>query len=193
MNILIINLMLILLIVIYYLNFRSKGTLNHLLELDSKRIRNKKEYYRLLTFGFCHGNLFHLIVNILVIRNILAPFFQDKLSTIEFLLLFIFSAMLTGGIQLLFYRKDEFTFVGSSVGFYSFFGLMAVYYSQQGWQKFISDLNQQPFFNNLLIWAILAFVLGNIVTSYWEDFKHFSGLFAHSISFLIGIVVGSFL
>ena len=190
MNTLMINLFVLLLVLIYFFNNQTDGKINSILELDTEKIKKKHQYYRLVTFGFCHGSLFHLVANLLIIRNILFPFFQMTLSIWQFLLIFMLSSVVTGIGLLVYYRKEEFIFVGSSVGFYSFFGLILVYYVQEGWQVFLSSISLAPFYNNLLVWAIFVFILGNVLTSYWEHFKQFSGVFAHSVSFIFGILIG---
>ncbi|MDN6013580.1 MAG: hypothetical protein L0I12_07420, partial [Lactococcus sp.] len=48
-----------------------------------------------------------------------------------------------------------------------------------------------PIYNNLLVWAILVFFLGSIITSIQEHFTTFSGLYAHSVSFIVGLLMGS--
>ena len=37
---------------------------------------------------------------------------------------------------------------------------------------------------------MIVFFLGSLVTSSWEKFKSFSGVFAHNISFLVGVLIG---
>jgi len=184
------NIFLLIMISLFVINIFTKGTLYSLLELDSDKIIKNHQYYRLLSFGFLHGNLIHLILNILILRNIIYPFFENKIKFSIFVIIFILSAIVTGITLIFYYSNTSFTFVGSSVGFYSFFGLMLVYYVNNGWSVFVKTISHQPLYNNGLIWAILVFILGNIVTSYWENFKSFSGLFAHNISFIVGIIIG---
>jgi len=184
------NIFLLIMIALYFLNISTKGSIYTLFELDSYKIIKEHQYYRLLSFGFLHGSLIHLVLNILIIKNIIYPFFQNKISFSAFVYIFIFSAAITGIALILYYSKTPFTFVGSSVGFYSFFGLMLVYYINSGWTVFINSISQQPIYNNGLVWAILVFILGSVVTSYWGNFQNFSGLFAHNTSFIVGIILG---
>ncbi|MGX6970384.1 rhomboid family intramembrane serine protease [Vagococcus bubulae] len=177
-------------IIIYYLNIFTKGRVDTLFELDSDKILKQHQIYRLVTFSFLHGGLLHLVGNILIIRNVIYPFFQDKFSFSAFLGVFILSTIMTGIALISYYSKNAFTFVGSSVGFYAFFGLMVIFYINKGWDYFSLAITQQPIYNNGLVWSIVIFFLGSFITSYWENFKQFSGLFAHNISFLIGIIIG---
>ena len=107
---------------IFFLNYLSQGRVYRLLEFDSEKIMEGHQYYRLITFGLLHGGLVHLIGNLLVIWNILSPFFQHKLSFPMFLIIFVISTVVTGVALLLRYSGRTFTFVGSSVGFYALFG-----------------------------------------------------------------------
>lgn len=184
------NIFLILMIGIYVINHLTKGLVLSLFELDSNKIRNSHQYYRLFSFGFLHGDLIHLALNILILKNVIYPFFENKISFTFFMVIFIFSTVITGIALIIYYSNVEFTFVGSSVGFYSFFGLMTVYYFNNSWDFFINNLSKYPFYTNDLVWSILIFILGNILTSYWERFKTFSGLFAHISSFIVGLVIG---
>ena len=149
---------------IFFLNYLSQGRVYRLLEFDSEKIMEGHQYYRLITFGLLHGGLVHLIGNLLVIWNILSPFFQHKLSFPMFLIIFVISTVVTGVALLLRYSGKTFTFVGSSVGFYAFFGLMFVYYWNQGGEVFLSTLSQGPFYSNGLIWSMIVFFLGSLVT-----------------------------
>lgn len=114
-------------ITIYCLNIFTKGRIDTLFELNSDKILKQHQLYRLVTFGFLHGGLFHLVGNILIIRNVIYPFFQDKFSFSSFLGIFVMSTFITGMALITYYSKNSFTFVGSSVGFYAFFGLMLVF------------------------------------------------------------------
>lgn len=185
-----INCFIIGMIAIYCLNVFTKGRIDTLFELDSDKILKQHQIYRLVTFGFLHGGIIHLIGNLLIIRNIVYPFFQNKLFFSSFLGIFVMTTFITGIALITYYSKNFFTFVGSSVGFYAFLGLMLVFYINKGWDYFNLSIGQQPFYNNGLIWAIVIFFLGSFITSYWENFKQFSGLFAHNISFLTGIIIG---
>lgn len=187
------NIFLLLMIFLYILNISTKGTVYSLFEFDSNKIINDHQYYRLLSFGFLHGSLFHLIGNILVLKNIIYPFFQSKVSFPFFIGIFLLSSFITGIALIFYYFKNSFTFVGSSVGFYSFFWLMFVYYFNHGWSFFIDTISRQPFYNNGLLWAIFVFILGSVITSYWEKFQNFSGFFAHNISFIVGIIIAIFI
>lgn len=188
-----VDLFLVIMVLVFLLNYITKGELNKQLELDSNKIRYTHQYYRVVTYAFCHGSWFHLIANFLIIRNVIGPFFQDKLSSGTFVYVFLISSIFTGIMLLIHYSDTPFTFVGSSVGFYSFFGLMVVYYICKGWRVFLSSLSQQPFYNNLLLWAILIFFLGNFITLHVEKYKTFSGIYAHTISFLAGLIMGIFI
>ena len=176
---------------LYLLNLVSSGQINSVLSLNSDKIITGNQYFRLLTFAFLHGSLLHLAGNLLIINNIIYPFFQHKLSPTFMLVTFCISTITTGTLLLVYYTKVPFTFVGSSAGFYAFFGLMIIYYLRSGWATFISDLSYQPIYNNLLVWAILVFFLGSIITSIQEHFTTFSGLYAHSVSFIVGLLMGS--
>ncbi|MGX7049324.1 hypothetical protein RU86_GL000802 [Lactococcus piscium] len=178
-------------ITLYLLNLLSNGQINSTLSLNSDKIINENQYFRLLTFAFLHGSLLHLVGNLLVINNIIYPFLDRKLSPNLFLATFCISTITTGIMLLVHYTKAPFTFVGASVGFYAFFGLMLIYYLRSGWSAFISDLSHQPIYNNLLVWAIFVFFLGNIITSVQEHFTTFSGLYAHTVSFMVGLIIGS--
>lgn len=184
---------LLLMIFLYIFNSLTKGTIYSLLEFDSNKIIKDHQYYRLLSFGFLHGNLVHLIGNILILNNIIYPFFQTKLSFSSFIGIFLLSSFITGIALILYYSKNSFTFVGSSVGFYSFFGFMFIYFFNHGWSFFIETISHQPFYTNGLLWAIFVFILGNIITSYWENFQNFSGVFAHNISFIVGLIIAIFI
>ena len=176
---------------LYLLNLVSSGQINLALSLNTDKIITGHQYFRLLSFAFLHGSLLHLAGNLLIITNIIYPFFKHKLSPTFMLITFCISTITTGTLLLVCYAKVPFTFVGSSAGFYAFFGLMIIYYLRSGWSTFISDLSYQPIYNNLLVWAIFVFFIGSIITSVQEHFITFSGLYAHTISFIVGIIISS--
>lgn len=77
-------------------------------------IREKKEYHRLITSGFLHGGVFHLLINMFVLFQF-GRFIEYQLGTLSFLFVY-FAALLGGNLWALLenFRAPDYRALGAS-------------------------------------------------------------------------------
>ncbi|WP_018148909.1 rhomboid family intramembrane serine protease [Henriciella marina] len=77
-------------------------------------IREKNEYHRLITSGFLHGGVFHLLINMFVLFQF-GRFIEYQLGTLSFLFVY-FAALLGGNLWALLenFRAPDYRALGAS-------------------------------------------------------------------------------
>ncbi|WP_084420676.1 rhomboid family intramembrane serine protease [Henriciella litoralis] len=77
-------------------------------------IREKREYHRLITSGFLHGGVFHLLINMFVLFQF-GRFIEYELGTPRFLIVY-FAALLGGNLWALMenFRSPDYRALGAS-------------------------------------------------------------------------------
>lgn len=77
-------------------------------------VREKHEYHRLLTSGFLHGGVFHLLINMFVLFQF-GRFIEYQLGTVSFLIVY-FAALLGGNLWALMenFRAPDYRALGAS-------------------------------------------------------------------------------
>lgn len=144
---------------------------------------NKKEYYRLLSSGFVHGSMGHLLINMFVlymfgnyIESAFAYFFGDLMGKTMYLLLYL-TAIIAGDLPTHFRFKNNFGYaaVGAS-GATS--ALVLIYCLLDPWSWFIYP----PV-------PAIVFAGGYLAYSHWADKKGSRDGIGHS-AHLYGAIYG---
>ena len=79
--------------------FTIDRNLNKRLDLDVGRVLGRKEYYRLITSGFVHGDPIHLLFN-MVTLYFFGRYVEQVLGTVPFLVLYFGSELTANGLTL---------------------------------------------------------------------------------------------
>ena len=130
-----------------------------------------KDYYRFITYGFVHGGVFHLAMNLYALIN-LGTFLEQVIGHFKYFLTLLFS-IIGGG--LLAHLSGSELVVGLSGGLYGLLGLLIVIAYKSNWLH-------NPQIRNSFIRLLLI----NLLVSFMPSVSlagHFGGL-------LIGILLG---
>ncbi|WP_084399395.1 rhomboid family intramembrane serine protease [Henriciella aquimarina] len=81
---------------------------------DVGAIRQRREWHRLITSGFLHGGLFHLLINMFVLFQF-GQFIESWIGTAKFVIVY-FAALLGGNLWALLenFRKPDYRALGAS-------------------------------------------------------------------------------
>jgi len=79
--------------------FTVDRNLNNRLDLDVGRVISRKEYYRVITSGFVHGDPIHLLFN-MVTLYFFGRYVEQVLGTVPFLVLYFGSELAANGLTL---------------------------------------------------------------------------------------------
>lgn len=116
----------------------------------SKNILETKEYYRIFSSTFLHGDIFHLLFNLFVFA-LLGELLERVISTIRFTAIFLLSSFFAYFIFMLFSTAEY--AVGASGGIYGLWG--AYLYIKLFYEKYLpGSVNAIPL--NRLIWLLIA-------------------------------------
>lgn len=132
------------------------------------------EYWRLLTGGFIHIDIFHLLVNMMALMNI--GIMLERLYGKKKYLIILLSGILIGN-AFVFVGQGNVLTVGISGGLYALLGSLAIYAYDNGWLK-------QPQFRNQLLFIFSINLLINFMPNI-SVLGHMGGLLA---GLLLGIV-----
>lgn len=83
--------------------FTVDRNLNNQFDLDVGRVLNRKEYYRLITSGFVHGDPIHLLFNMYTLYAF-GPIVESYMGLIPFLILYFGSELAANGLTLVLKR-----------------------------------------------------------------------------------------
>ncbi|MDF9866714.1 membrane associated rhomboid family serine protease [Bacilli bacterium PM5-3] len=131
------------------------------------------EFYRLFTYSFAHGDIVHLIMNMIALYYISDPvirFTDEKFSFIIYAI-----AALVSGLGIVFF-SSEIT-VGSSGAIYGLFGVI-IYYA----------IKQYRHGYNEMVVSLLPVIIINIIISFAPDVS----LTGHLFGLLAGLI-GAFI
>jgi len=80
--------------------FTVDRDLNNRFDLDIGRILNQREYYRMITSGFVHGDPIHLLFNMVTLYYF-GPAVEQILGTVAFVILYFGCELAANGLTLL--------------------------------------------------------------------------------------------
>ena len=158
--------------IVYFLQYQSGEEFTSKYAMMSLQVK-RGQYYRLLTSGFLHGNISHLLMNMLALYN-LGSALEPFLGSVKFLIAILLS--IVGG-NLMVYLKERRTVmtVGISGGLY---GLMFIYF------VFLWSLGL------LTIPSIRNSVLRTILINAFITFMPGISMYGHLGGALSGIILG---
>ena len=83
--------------------FTVDRNLNNQFDLDVGRVLSRREYYRLITSGFVHGDPIHLLFNMYTLY-VFGPVVESYMGLIPFLILYFGSELAANGLTLVLKR-----------------------------------------------------------------------------------------
>ena len=86
--------------------FTVDRNLNNQLDLDVRRVLDHKEYYRLMTSGFVHGDPIHLLFNMFTLY-VFGRVVENILGTVPFLILYFGSELAANVLTLVLKRAQR--------------------------------------------------------------------------------------
>jgi len=149
---------------------------------DNQAIRDG-EYYRLLTAGFFHSDIYHLLLNcwgIFIFSDVasfLSIFFGSNNQLVMIFYFAIFILGVLGGNLLSFLFNPRYS-LGASSGVFAFIGFLLL----------VSQFNI-----NLMIYVILSFALSTMPGSRTDIYAHLGGILVGmfiAVTFQAGILMG---
>lgn len=161
--------------VLIYLVTASKTGYIQTYGLIPSRVINDKEYYRLLTCMFLHGNMYHIFMNMYGLYG-LGSYVEQKIGSMKYLIIYVLIGIMTSyaSVQIRSMAgKGNIASIGASGALYGLFGMcMAQMIKTTGFHSALS------YNRSTLIVLILMFFVPGI-----DNYAHICGL-------LIGIIAG---
>lgn len=135
------------------------------------------DYWRLVTYGYEHGGLLHILFNMLTLSQV-GPFLEREFGGRRFFAVYTL-ALLGGGLADVFIREHAITTIVGASG--ALFGLIGMGMSYAHFQGGILGQEQRNFFFK---WAIYGFLFGYMVGA--DNVAHAGGL-------VVGLALGGLL
>ena len=155
-------------------------TLMKVASLVPPRVLQNDEWHRLLTYGYLHGNLLHIALNMMALHQ-MGPLLEPVLGSKRFFTLYTLTLATGGAADLIFKGQVEIYVVGASGALCGLIGGGISYFHLRGERDCRDDL---------IVWVLLMVV-------YSVAFQWFGDLridhLAHAGGLLGGLVLGIFL
>ncbi|MBQ8314953.1 MAG: rhomboid family intramembrane serine protease [Lachnospiraceae bacterium] len=149
------------------------GYLKEYGEVAFNLITEQGQWWRLLTCGYLHMGIIHLVGNMVALQ-IVGNKVEEKTGLLKTLLLYNFGTMLTAFLWCLIFRNG--TIIGASLGIFVLLGMACVWCRKgQEKQRVCFSLAEKRY---LIIYTIVGCFLG------------IGTIAVHAIGFLIGMSVG---
>jgi rhomboid protease GluP len=149
---------------------QSEGYEDYLLfGVQKELVYNQHEYYRLITYMFDHGNLMHLVLNMMALYSLasIVPMFMEE----RFSIIIYFIAGIGSGIAT---SLQSYTItVGASGAIYGIFGIL-IYYAYQEYKSG----------NRAMLRSFAPVIIINLIISFTPGIS----LVGHVSGFIIGII-----
>lgn len=158
--------------IVYYLQTNSREEVVSKYAMLNMQVR-RGQYYRLLTSGFLHGSISHLLMNMFALYN-LGSSIEGYLGSIKFLICLLLS-IIGGNLMVYFNEKRNVITVGISGGLY---GLMFIYFVLL-WRLGL-----------LAIPSIRMSVLRNVIINAVITFMPGISMYGHLGGAMSGIILG---
>ncbi|MBR2408510.1 MAG: rhomboid family intramembrane serine protease [Lachnospiraceae bacterium] len=142
-------------------------------EVSFALVTEQGQWWRLLTCGYLHMGVIHLVGNMAALE-IIGTKLERKIGPIRMLLIYNMGTMLTAFLCCLIFREGW--IVGASLGIYVLFGMMCVMLCLKGKKRIIELSGYDKGY--LAFYVIVGCFLG------------IGTIVAHLIGFVIGILVG---
>lgn len=142
-------------------------------EVSFALVTEQGQWWRLLTCGYLHMGVIHLVGNMAALE-IIGTKLERKIGPIRMLLIYNMGTMLTAFLCCLIFREGW--IVGASLGIYVLFGMMCVMLCLKGKKRIIELSGYDKGYLAFYVIAGCFLGIGTIVV--------------HLIGFVIGILVG---
>lgn len=141
--------------IIYYFQTNSNNDLVGKYAMFNMQVR-RGQYYRLLTSGFLHGSISHLLMNMFALYN-LGSSIEGYLGSIRFAIYLLLS-IIGGNLMVYFKEKRNVLTVGISGGLY---GIMFIYFVLLWRLGYLSIPSiRMSVIRNVVINAVITFMPG---------------------------------
>lgn len=149
------------------------GYLKEYGEVSFSLIMSQGQWWRLLTCGYLHLGIIHLVGNMVALK-IAGGKVEEKIGPLKMALLYNLGTILTAFLWCLIFRNG--TMVGASLGIFVLLGMVCVWL-WSGRERKIVELNRAEK-RYLIVYVIVGCLLG------------IGTIVVHLIGFLIGILTG---
>lgn len=153
--------------------FTSKNAVDYGIVYD--RIHVKGEYYRFITYMLTHGNILHLIGNMITLMYC-GSLLEERVGALKFIFLYVLSGVYGAAVSLYLGSATTYYTVGASGAIYGVLGALIAK------ELFISKYNRTLKLSQL-IKSILFMFLSGCFSASTDNICHIGGLIA---GFLLG-------
>jgi len=133
---------------------------------------NNGEYWRLLTYGFLHGNLIHLLLNMIAL-HVFGREVEMIYGNVRFLIIFLFSIVAAGITS---YNFSSGIAIGASGGLFGVLGALMYFFYKEKKEIVGAEMRFKSMYTLLIINIVFGFLIPNI-----DNSAHFGGLISGAI------------
>ena len=165
-------------IICYFLSLSGWEDAINNYSLFSPLVREFHEYYRIVTAGFLHADLLHLLFNMYALY-IVGGQIESYLGKSKFLIIYFFS-MITAGLMSITFSNGNYYSIGASGAIFGLFGAMLAF--GYHYRVYLGITLRQQIIPLILINLVYGFIVSGI-----DNFAHIGGLIG---GFLITMALG---
>jgi rhomboid protease GluP len=133
---------------------------------------NDGEYWRLITYGFLHGNLIHLLLNMIAL-HVFGREVEMIYGNVRFLIIFLLSILVAGITS---YNFSNGIAIGASGGLFGVLGSLMYFFYKEKKEIVGAEMRFKSMYTLLIINIVFGFLIPNI-----DNSAHFGGLISGAI------------
>ena len=178
--------------VVFVLQLFLSSKMLSIFALYPDRALDHFELYRLITYAFLHGNIFHILGNMLFL-NAFGKAIEDELGWAKYLLLFAVGAIVSGALFMATTAKKDIPCIGASGAISAIMGAYLIMFPKARLRfNVVNPITFQKVASSQVsaLSYILAWIVMNMLFGMFQTGKNVSGVayWGHIGGFIAGIV-----